>query len=158
MPPSRCCHLWVKETLKSALKSPPNDDAHGNVQPIRRLYACNLRERRPRHGPEYHVVVGQVDGEAVEPVGDRRTGGTSRLEVGPEHEVIDKELRAPFEKFGEGRFYFVGLESVFLVVPHPRPFLAPLRQFVAAPRERLLLREQLQPGFKPLFTSSDIIV
>src|SRR5919198_3869956 len=41
MPPSRCCSS-VNETLKSALKSLPNEDAQGNVQPIRRLYACSF--------------------------------------------------------------------------------------------------------------------
>lgn len=29
-------------TLKSGLKSLPNEDAHGNVQPIRRLNACSF--------------------------------------------------------------------------------------------------------------------
>jgi hypothetical protein len=28
--------------LKSKLKSPLSEDAQGNVQPIRRLYACNF--------------------------------------------------------------------------------------------------------------------
>jgi hypothetical protein len=40
-------------------------------------------------------VVGQVYLEAVEPVRDRGARRTPRLVVGPEHEVIDKELRAP---------------------------------------------------------------
>jgi hypothetical protein len=41
MPPSRCC-CSLNQTLKSGLKSPPNDDAHGNVQPMRRLKPCSL--------------------------------------------------------------------------------------------------------------------
>ena len=32
----------MNPTLKSALKSLPNDDAQGNVHPIRRLYACSF--------------------------------------------------------------------------------------------------------------------
>jgi hypothetical protein len=32
---------WIK-TLKSELKSLPNEDAHGNVHPIRRLYVCSF--------------------------------------------------------------------------------------------------------------------
>jgi hypothetical protein len=32
----------VNETLKSALKSLPSEDAQGNVHPIRRLYACSF--------------------------------------------------------------------------------------------------------------------
>src|ERR1700739_1151072 len=39
--PSRCCSS-VNETLKSKLKSPPAEDAQGNVHPIRRLYACSF--------------------------------------------------------------------------------------------------------------------
>jgi hypothetical protein len=41
MPFSNCSSA-VKPTLKSALKAPPNDDAHGNVQPMRRLYAASF--------------------------------------------------------------------------------------------------------------------
>src|SRR5919108_6507649 len=41
MPPFRCCSS-VNQTLKSELKSLPKEDAHGNVQPIRRLYACSF--------------------------------------------------------------------------------------------------------------------
>ena len=41
MPPSRCCSSVIP-TLKSKLKSLPNEDAQGNVQPIRRLYACSF--------------------------------------------------------------------------------------------------------------------
>src|SRR5437870_9654770 len=40
--PSLLCCSSVNPTLKSKLKSPPNDDAQGNVQPIRRLYACSF--------------------------------------------------------------------------------------------------------------------
>ena len=32
----------MNETLKSKLKSLPSEDAQGNVQPIRRLYACSF--------------------------------------------------------------------------------------------------------------------
>src|SRR5262245_43852952 len=39
--PSRCC-ASVNSTLKSALKSLPNEDAQGNVHPIRCLYACTF--------------------------------------------------------------------------------------------------------------------
>ncbi len=41
MAPSRCCSS-VTETLKSKLKSPPNEDAQGNVHPIRRLHAWSF--------------------------------------------------------------------------------------------------------------------
>src|SRR5215831_2463552 len=41
MPSSRCC-FSVNPTLKSGLKSLPDEDAQGNVQPIRRWYACSF--------------------------------------------------------------------------------------------------------------------
>src|SRR5205809_3742481 len=40
--------------------------------------------------PEHHVVIGRVDGDAVEPVRDRRAGRTPCLLLGPEHEVVDE--------------------------------------------------------------------
>ena len=39
--PSRSCSP-VNEALKSKLKSLPDEDAQGNVQPIRCLYACSF--------------------------------------------------------------------------------------------------------------------
>src|SRR5919201_5846241 len=40
-PPSRCCST-LRPTLKSALKSLPDEEPQGNVHPIRRLYACSF--------------------------------------------------------------------------------------------------------------------
>ena len=78
--------------------------------------------------------------------------------VGPKHEVIDEELRASSEQIGKRRHALVGLETVLLVNSNPRQPLPPLRQFVATPRQRLLGLEQLQPGRKPIFTCSDLVV
>src|SRR5437667_3781740 len=122
------------------------------------LICLQLRERRPRDRPEHHVVSGQMSGDAVEPVRDRRAGWTPRLVVGPEHEVIDEELRAFSEEISEGRFSFVGLEAVVLVDSNPGQLLPPPRQLIAAPRQFLLSLEQLQPGRKPLFTCSGLMV
>src|SRR5712691_10864773 len=118
MPPSRCCSS-VNRTLKSTLKSLPSEDAQGNVHPIRRLYACSLAS-------------GARD--TVEPVRDRRAGRTPRRVVGPEHEVVDEELRAPSEEVCQRSARLVGLESILLVDPNPRQLLPPPRQLVAAPR------------------------
>src|SRR5260370_34347614 len=122
MLPSRCCSS-VNETLKSRLKSLPSEDAQGNVHPIRRLYALQLRERPPRHCRKRDVVVGQVDDEALEPVRNRRAGRTPRRVVGPEHEMVDEELRASSEEVCEGGAPFIGLESVLLVDPDPLQLL-----------------------------------
>src|SRR5207249_9953614 len=98
------------------------------------------------------VVVGEVDDGAAEPVRDRRAGRTSCLVVGPEHEVIDEELRAPLEEVCQRGAPLFGLESILLVDPHPRQLLPPARQLVAAPRQLLLSLEQLEPSREPLFT------
>ena len=122
------------------------------------LVRLQLRERRPRHRRQRDVVVGQVDGEAVEPVRDRRAGRTPRRVVGPEHEVVDEELRAPSEEVCQRGAPLVGLESILLVDPNPRQLLPPPRQLVAAPRQLLLGLEQLEPGGEPLFTCSGLVL
>ncbi len=70
----------------------------GKRPPHPLLVRLQLGERRPRHRRERDVVVRQMDDEAVEPVRDRRAGRTPRLVVGPEHEVVDEELRAPLKR------------------------------------------------------------
>src|SRR6058998_2519110 len=106
----------------------------GKRPPHPPLVRPQLRERRPRHRRERDVVVGQVDDEAVEPVRDGRAVRTPRRVVGPEHEVVDEELRAPSEEVCQRGAPLVGLESILLVDPHPRQLLPPPRQLVAAPR------------------------
>jgi len=56
------------------LKSLPNEDAQGNVHPIRRLYACSFASGA-RDTPTADVVVGQVHGEPVEAVRDAEQDG-----------------------------------------------------------------------------------
>src|SRR5204863_2074629 len=124
----------------------------GKRPPHPPLVRLQLRERRPRHRRKRDVVVGQVNDEAVEPVRDRRAGRTPCRVVGPEHEVVDEELRAPSEEVCQRGAPLVGLESILLVDPNPRQLLPPPRQLVAAPRQLLLCLEQLEPGPKPLFT------
>ena len=97
-------------------------------------------------------MVGQVHDDPVEAVRDRRAGRAAGSVVGPEHEVVDEELRAPSEEIRQRGAPLVGLESILLVDPHPRQLLPPPRQVVAAPRELLLRLEQLEPGREPLFT------
>src|SRR5262249_59641925 len=43
-----------------------------------------LCEWRPRYRPQHDVVVGQVYGDSIEPVSNRRAGGTAGSDVGPE--------------------------------------------------------------------------
>jgi hypothetical protein len=68
-------------------------------------------------------MVGQVNHEPVEAVRDRRTGRTPRRVGGPEHEVIDEDLRALPEEVRQRAAPLVGLESILLVGPNPWQFL-----------------------------------
>src|SRR6266496_939199 len=114
------------------------------------LELLQLRQRRPRYRPEHHVMIGQVNCNPVESVRDRRARRTSRFVVGPEHEMVDEELRASSEEISEGRFSVVSLETVFFVDSHPRHFLPFSRHLIAPPSKILLRLEQLQPCRQPL--------
>jgi len=100
-------------------------------------------------------MVGEVHDEAVETVRDRRTGRAAGGVVGPEHEMVEEELRAPSEEIREGRCALVGLEAVLLVDPDPGQLLPPPRQLVAAPCVLLFRLEQLVPRCQPLVTCPD---
>src|SRR2546427_13243139 len=122
------------------------------------LERLELRDRRARDGSEGDVVVGQVDDGAVEAIGNRGTRRTARRVVGPEHEVVDEELRAPAEEVSQRGLSLLGLEFVRLVDPDPRQLLPSPRQLVAAPRVLFLRVEQLEPGCKPLFTCPGFVL
>jgi hypothetical protein len=64
----------------------------------------------------------EVDDRAVEAVGDRRAVRAPGGVVGPEHEVVDEQLRASLEQAGKGRRALVGLETVLLADPDPGSF------------------------------------
>jgi hypothetical protein len=103
-------------------------------------------------------MVGQVNRESVEAICDRRARRTARLVVGPEHVVVNQELRTASEEVLQRGAPLVGLESVLLVDPHPRQPLALSRRLVALPRELLLRLEQLEPRGEPLFTCSGLVL
>src|SRR5262249_54108790 len=130
----------------------------GKRPPHPPLVRLQLRERRPRRRPEHYVVVGQMLGEPVEAVRDRRAGRAAGGVVGPEHEMVDEELRTPLEEVRQRGAPLVGLESIFLVDANPRQFLPPPRKFVAAPRQLLLRLDQFEPRCEPLFTCSGLVL
>src|SRR5437660_11778809 len=98
-----------------------------------------------------------MDGEPVEAVRDRRAGRTAGGVVGPKHEVVDEELRAPSEEVCDRGAPLVGLESILLVDSNPRQFLPTSRQLVAASCEFLLCFEQLEASWEPLFTCPGLV-
>src|SRR6266478_2354131 len=102
-------------------------------------------------------MISEVRGGAVVAVRDRRAGGTARSIVGPEHEMVNEELRAFTEQIHERRFSLIGLESVLLIDPYPRQLLPPPRQLIATPRQFLFLLEQLQPCRKPFSRCSSLM-
>src|SRR5512140_3706929 len=94
-------------------------------------------------------MIGEVNREPVEVVCDRGASHTSGCVVGPEHEVVDEELRASSEEVCQRGAAFLRVESIRLVNPDPRQLLASSCQFVATPRQLLLLLQQPEPGRKP---------
>src|SRR5438270_3902155 len=133
-PPLLLCvrDMEVVVEIAAERRSPGEAPAH----PL--LVRLQFRERSPRHRAQRDVVIREVDGGAVEAVGDRRAGRAPGRVVGPEHEVVDEELRAPSEEIGEGRFALVGIEAVLLVNANPGQVLPHPRELVATPRQRLL--------------------
>src|SRR5207248_10306544 len=87
-----------------------------------------------------------------------RAGRTARRVVGPEHEVVDEELRAPSEQIRQRGAPLVGLEAILLVDPDPWQLLPPPRQLVALPRQLLLRLEQLEPRCEPLCTRPGLVL
>src|SRR2546426_5058580 len=124
MVPSRCCSS-VNETLKSALKSLPNEDAQGNVHPIRRLYACSFASGARDTAESVTSWFAKWTTKPPNPSAIAEQCG---------HEVIDEEPRASSEEVRQRGSPLVGRESILLVDPNPRQLLPPPRQLVAAPR------------------------
>ena len=122
------------------------------------LVRDELVERRARHHDERDIVVLEVRDAAGDAVGDRRAAWTTFGPVRIEHEVIHEHLRTPAEQIAQRRIAVFGGEPIVLLNPHPGQLLPPARQFVAAPRQRLLGLEQLQPGRKPFFTCSGLVI
>src|SRR6266853_1000727 len=78
------------------------------------------------------VVIG--DCLALLLLGERRAGRTPRRVGGPEHEVVDEELRAPSKEIRYQRASLVGIESVRLIDADPWQLLASSRQIVGTVR------------------------
>ena len=115
-------------------------------------------DRGARHRDQPDVVVLQVDGEAVEAIGDRRARRAAARVVGSEHEVVDEELRAPTEEVGQRRGAGFGLEAIVLLDGDPGQLLALAGHVVAAAGQLLLGLEQLEAGGEPLLASGGWVV
>ena len=126
--------------------------------PTHPLFVClELRERGARDGPEHDVVVGEMDGDAVEAVGDGGTGGAAGGVIGAKHEMVNEKLGAAAEQIGERTGAGVSLEAVFHVDPDPGEFLALFRQLVAAVGVFFLGGEKFFPCGEPFFPGNDFV-
>jgi len=79
------------------LKSRPNDENHGIVQPMRLLYALELSARGPGDEREGRVARVQV-GEVADLGDEHRAAVAARVLERAEHEVVEEQLRAALEE------------------------------------------------------------
>src|SRR5690349_19853329 len=97
----------------------------------------------------------EMDHRAAEPVRDGRTRRAAGDVLGPEHEVVDEQLRAAAEQVGERRRAVRRLELIVLVDGDPGQLLAAPGDLVAAARQLLLGLEQVEPRGQPLLAGAD---
>ena len=69
-------------------------------------------------------MVGEVNGESVETVGDRGAGRAACPVIRSEHEVIDHQLRSALKELVQCHAAVVGVESIVAFDAHPRQRLA----------------------------------
>jgi hypothetical protein len=95
-----------------------------------------LGQRRTRHRHQRDIMVGKVDGKAIEAICDHRARRAAGLVVEPEHEVIDKKLRTPVKQVPQRLAARLGVERVALVDADPGQALAQPGDVVALRRVR----------------------
>src|SRR5262245_20509881 len=96
--------------------------------------------------------------DSVDAVRYRRVDRAPSLVARAVHEVIDEQLAAPVEQFGQCAGPSIGVQPILLLGPHPRQFASLTRQLVAKLGVLLLASEQLVAGNLPLFPCSDPVI
>src|SRR5436190_18851634 len=94
----------------------------------------------------------------VEAVGRRRAGRTASRVAGPEHEVVDDQLRAPVEQLRECARAFARIEAIHLLHLYPRQLASQFRQLVTEPGVLLLPSEQRLSRGQPPLACSDLVI
>src|ERR671935_243577 len=80
------------------------------------LVGAEALDRRPREADQGHVAVIQVDERTVESVPEIRAARAGTVfVVGPEHDVVGQELRAPIEQRRKSLLAALGIELVLLL-------------------------------------------
>src|ERR1051325_2122432 len=102
-------------------------------------------------------MIGQMHGDPVEAVRNRRTARTPGFVVRSEHEMINEKLRATLKEVCQRSAPFVGFEPILLPNGNPRQFLSLSCDLVAAPRQFLFGLEQLQARGEPLIACSGFV-
>src|SRR6266511_2180486 len=75
----------------------------------------------------------------------------------PEHEVVDQQLRAPVEQFGQRLGALLGVERVLLLDRHPRQLGALLGDLLIEVAQLLLALQQLCPRGLVFLLRSDLV-
>jgi len=96
--------------------------------------------------------------QSVEAIGHGRAGRAAGLVARPEHEVVDRELRAVIKQLHQGLGALRGLQRVLLVDRHPGKLPPVASELIAHPGELLLPAEQLGASRLPLLTRSDLVI
>src|SRR5215213_3830174 len=77
-------------------------------------------DRRAREADQRHVAVVEMHAGGVEFIPQvRAPGAGAELVIGPEHDVVGEELRAPVEELGEGLLPVLAVEPVLLLHRNP---------------------------------------
>jgi hypothetical protein len=101
----------------------------------------------------------EVHTRGVELVPEVRAPGTGAdLVVGPEHDVVGEQLRAPVEELGEGLLPVLGVELVLLLDRNPRKLTALLDHLLAELGVLGLELRELVASRLPVLTGSNLVV
>ncbi|MCY1241870.1 hypothetical protein D9M72_547950 [compost metagenome] len=118
----------------------------------------DLRQRRIRCGDQRHVVVVEVWQHAGEVVDQEGAAGAAGLPGGAEHEMVDNELTATVEQFGQRLAPGHRVENVGLFHFHPGQSQPGGIDLVACVGVFLFKREQCFARFQPLPRRYDCVV
>ena len=114
-----------------------------------------LRVGRPRDREERHVAVREVHERPVDVIREERAAPAAFLPLRREHEVVDDELAPAVEEVGERLLAVRPVEDIARLHADPGEPASLRAQLIAAPREFLLLLEELFPGDEPLVARHD---
>src|SRR5207248_2087989 len=142
-------HVEIEVEVAAEGREPLEAPAHALV------IGGELGVRRLRHRGHRDVPLVEVHDHAVEAVGPARAVRTAFAPTRAEHEVVDDELAASVEKFGERLAAVAAFELVFLIDRLPRQRAPRGRELVATARERLFLRQQLPARGEPFLAGHD---